>query len=143
MKRFSSFLWAGAAGVFLSACAYTPLYAPKHQAHVMVGAVTVSNPDILPGERRTAQDVSRELKQRFPSLDPNGYSLRVSLFEDLGTLAVQRSATVARAEVVLTATFTLTDAAGTDVLMRTWSLGRLITLKRRLLARNLAGDMPA
>lgn len=102
----------------LSACGYTPLYAPTtaegNQLPVSLGSVTVSNPQVLPGERKTAQEVSRELHQRFPSDDPNLDELTVSLYEDLGTLAVQRSATVARAEVILTATIRLTSKEGAE-----------------------------
>ena len=113
-------LLATAAALALTACGYTPMYAPTSgdpaRGQVIVGSVIAANPSIQAGERRTVQEVTRELHRYFPAKNPNYDVLDISVLEEQSTLAVQRTATVARAQVVLSGRITLTDTEGNRLL---------------------------
>jgi hypothetical protein len=115
----------------LTACGYTPLYAPVGGAElsagsvaanaVSVGSVRMGNPDIAAGERRVAGLVAQRLRLDFPSNGPGGGTdtLDVDITETTETLAVQRSATVARAQIALNGLLRLTGPDGTEKLRTT------------------------
>jgi hypothetical protein len=102
----------------LSACGYTPLYAPVGAGNaaqaaasaVSVGTVRMANPDINVGQRRVAGLVAQRLRLDLPGSGPD--VLDVEIFEATETLAVQRSATVARAQIALIGNLRLTGPDG-------------------------------
>lgn len=104
--------------IFLTGCGYSPLYAPVVNgtgvAPVQVGTVAMAKVETQPGQRLVAQEVSQRLKQAFP--EPNGTTLSVEIFEETTALALERTATVRRAEIALTGALRLVDAAGTEQL---------------------------
>lgn len=107
----------------LAACGYTPLYAPgegaaQASAYVQVGQVQMDLPERNVGQRRVAQTVAQQLKLDFPASGPEMDTAAVGIKETIGTLAVQRSAAIQRAQINLEGTLTLTNPNG-DTLLRT------------------------
>ena len=101
--------------VLLAGCGYTPLYqALPGGAPVAIGEVQIQNPKKLPGERRVAQAVAERLKLDFPRTDPALDTATVSIREQTSTLAVERTATVQRAAITLTASLRITTAEGQE-----------------------------
>ncbi|HEX2859174.1 MAG TPA: hypothetical protein VHP58_03135 [Alphaproteobacteria bacterium] len=107
----------------LTACGYTPLYAPMAggaaSAHkVQVGTVEMGGSKLLPGERRPAQRIAQKLRLDFPDQAATLDLLDVNIHEQTATLAVEKTATTSRAEIIMQATLTLTNPEG-KVLLRT------------------------
>ncbi len=103
--------------IFLASCGYTPLYAPvagSPLAPVQIGAVAMAEVEIQPGQRLVAQEVRQRLAQSFPNT--TGAVLTVEITETTTALALERTAVVRRAQIVLTGKTTLTDAAGETLL---------------------------
>lgn len=101
--------------VLLAGCGYAPLYqALPGGAPVAIGQVQVQNPKKLPGERRVAQAVAERLKLDFPRTDGALDTATVSIREQTSTLAVERTATVQRAAITLTATLRVNGAEGQE-----------------------------
>lgn len=124
--RSSSFPWL-LAPLALVSCGYTPLYAPGEGAaeaaqYVQVGTVSMGvvrteyagglSPDRNVGRRRVAQTVAQQLKLSFPAMGPAADTLSVSIDEDTSALAVQSTAAVQRAQIVLHGHTVLTSAEG-------------------------------
>jgi hypothetical protein len=101
--------------VLLAGCGYAPLYqALPGGAPVSIGQVQVQNPKKLPGERRVAQAVAERLKLDFPRTDGSLDIATVSIREQTSTLAVERTATVQRAAITLTATLWIKTETGEE-----------------------------
>jgi hypothetical protein len=106
--------------LFLASCGYTPLYAPvagqgaAGLAPVQVGVVEMAKVEIEPGQRLVAQEVRQRLAQAFPTGE--GTLLHVSIAEETTALALDTTASVRRAQITLTATVKLADAAGQELL---------------------------
>jgi hypothetical protein len=105
----------------LAGCGYTPLYGPESggaaaSRRVQVGTVEASNVKMLPGERRAAQRVAERLREDFPNAAADMDLLNVHILEQTSTLAVEKTATISRAQVTLDASLTLTSPAGKDLL---------------------------
>lgn len=99
----------------LSACGYNSVYQKTsgfmHQ--VSVGEVVVAQNKKLPGERRIAQLIHRQLSQVFNANSQDTlYTLNIHLEEDRRTLAVLRDATEDRFEVTVEADIELLDDNG-------------------------------
>lgn len=105
-----------ASTLLLASCGYSPLYAPAVSgtglAPVQVGTVAMAKVETEAGQRLVAQEVLQRLKQAFPTAQ--GTTLQVEIFEDTTALALERTATVRRAQITLTGAVTLTDAAGKE-----------------------------
>jgi hypothetical protein len=129
MRRFSSALLL--APLALISCGYTPLYAPGEGAaeaaqYVQIGEIAMGtvkatyatgmNDEHNLGHRRVAQAVAQQLKLDFPASGPEADTLTARINEDTGTLAVQSTAVVQRAQIVLTAFITLTSPNGHTLL---------------------------
>lgn len=132
MRRFSSALLL--APLALVSCGYTPLYAPGEGAaeaaqYVQIGEISMGtvkatyatgmNDEHNLGHRRIAQTVSQQLKLDFPAAGPEADVLTVTINENTGTLAVQSTAVVQRAQIVLTGYITLTSPNGHKLLHTT------------------------
>lgn len=105
----------------VTACGYSPLYAPGAGAssaasRMQVGTVEVAQETKNVGQRRTAQTVAQELKLNFPHTGAQLDTLTVHMTEDTTTLAVQRTAAIQRAEIYLYGDIELTDASGKRLL---------------------------
>jgi hypothetical protein len=104
--------------IFLTGCGYSPLYAPAvgstGLAPVQVGTVAMAKVETQPGQRLVAQEVAQRLKQAYP--EANGTTMSVEIAESTTALALERTATVRRAEITLTGMVRLVDAAGTEQL---------------------------
>lgn len=92
--------------LLLSACGYTPLYAPSEGAataasHAQIGDVSMAHVEYNVGERRVAQTVSQRLQLAFPNQSADMDTVIVRITEDTSTLAVQQTATVQRAQINL------------------------------------------
>lgn len=110
----------------LSSCGYTPLYAPGAGAtnadqKVQVGEVQIQQDHKNVGQRRAAQTVSQDLKLNFPNSGDNFDTVTIYITETTSTLAVQRTATLQRAQINLLGSITLTDANGHKLLVTTVS----------------------
>jgi LPS-assembly lipoprotein len=104
--------------LLLTACGYTPLYAPptggQGLAPIQVGTVAMARVEIQPGQRLVAQEVAQRLQQAFPHTQ--GTTLNVEIAETTTALALERTATVRRAEITLTGTVRLLGATGQEAL---------------------------
>jgi outer membrane lipopolysaccharide assembly protein LptE/RlpB len=102
--------------LILSSCGYQPLYAPAGENlafhRVEVGTVEASNVKLLPGERRAAQRVAQKLRIDYPDAAATLDVLDINITEQTATLAVQKTATTARAEIMLNAHAKLTSPEG-------------------------------
>ncbi|PZP39674.1 MAG: hypothetical protein DI585_03275 [Pseudomonas fluorescens] len=148
-----------ASATVLMSCSYSPLYAPQagasSAAHRMqVGSVGVDLDKRNVGERRVAQTVSQQLKLDFPNAGADMDTLTVAIDEEETTLAVQRTATIQRAEIHLTAHVNLQDADGKTLLTTSLSTSAPYnvestplstetgkTYSRQTAARNLAAEI--
>jgi hypothetical protein len=105
----------------LAACGYTPLYAPAGENlafhKVEVGTVEAGNVKLLPGERRAAQRVAQKLRIDYPDAAATLDVLDINITEQTATLAVAKTATTARAEIILNAHAKLTSPEGKVMLM--------------------------
>ncbi len=112
MRRFAPLLLAG---LFLTGCGYSPLYAPAVAgaglAPVQLGPVAMTSVAIEPGQRLIAQEVRQRLAQSYPGAA--GATLAVELTETTSALALERTATVRRAQIMVAATVQLLGDDGT------------------------------
>jgi hypothetical protein len=123
MKKY---VYVFAALSTLTACGYSPLYAPtlgqgagqgaSFSSRVQVAEVAMFNPEINPAQRRVAGQISQRLRLDFPHTNPSADVLTVSIEETTSALAVQRSASVARAQITLTGYVKLTNPEGAQLL---------------------------
>ncbi len=85
---------------------------------MQVGTVEMGTGKLLPGERRPAQRIAQKLRLDFPDQAATLDLLDVNIQEQTATLAVEKTATTSRAEIILQANLTLTSPEG-KVLLRT------------------------
>lgn len=154
-----SLLAVFASATALSACGYTPLYAPNMGAataadHAQIGLVEMASVKHNVGERRVAQAVEQELKLNYPNTGATLDVVTLSIKEDTTTLAVESTAAVSRAQLNLTGTLVVTTPEGKEVLKTTlgsatsynveatpYSTESGKTFARQTAARNLAAEV--
>lgn len=115
----------------LAACGYAPLYAPVEgdvaaASHVQIGEVTmdsitgVSGQPVTKnvGQRRVAQTVSQRLQLDYPQHAATLDVATISINETTGTLAMQTTSALQRAQINLNGTLTIISPEG-KTLVRT------------------------
>ena len=107
--------------LLLTACGYTPLYAPSYGTatavqHAQIGEVTMAKTAKNVGERRVAQLVSQRLQLAFPYQSAQADTISVEILEDTSTLALSTTAATRRAQINLEGTVTITNPAGKQIL---------------------------
>lgn len=105
----------------LTACGYTPLYAPAEDSmlasgRVQVGTISMMDPKHNVGERRVAQRVSQRLRQDLPQKGAGLDIVNVKLEETVTELAVQQTATLERAQLQLQGYLELLSPEGKQLL---------------------------
>jgi hypothetical protein len=104
--------------LILASCGYSPLYAPVAgggaAVPVHLGSVAMAKVEIEPGQRLVAQEVWQRLAQAFAGAE--GVQLAVEITETTTALALERTATVRRAEIALTGAVQLIGADGKRLL---------------------------
>lgn len=114
---FKSAFLSVAAAVFLTACSqYLPLYAQGAATTLRIGDVQMKEVKNNVGERRIAQQVHRQLKQRFPADVEASYTLFVDIDDATQQLAVDEDGTEQRAMTTLYAYLKVLDQQSKPIL---------------------------
>ncbi|MEM7171734.1 MAG: LPS assembly lipoprotein LptE [Pseudomonadota bacterium] len=108
--------------LFVSACGFRPLYGEKQ---TQPGQATINESlsaiVVYPISDRTGQQMHNLLRDRLNPLgqpDQPVYGLRVSLKEKLKSLGIRRDATATRANLTMTAKYSLVDLRTKKVLFK-------------------------
>lgn len=101
--------------IFLSSCGFQPIHSEKSAASV----AALANFDIaLIGDRKgqmLRNELLKEMQPRGTTLNPR-FSLSVTLAETLSNLAIRKDNAATRANLTLSATFSVTHRAEKDAL---------------------------
>ena len=116
MMRFSPSLAVSMiTTTLLAGCGYSPMYAPAAsttaQPGLALGTIQMAAVSIEPGQRRVAQEVRERLAQSYPDIVADAARIDLTIQEATTTLALQRTATVQRAQINLTGGL---EVKGTD-----------------------------
>ncbi len=105
----------------LAACGFRPLYGEKQTEGETSVTDDLSEIIVYPIEDRTGQQMHNMLRDKInPAGQPDqpSYGLRVDLKERIKSLGIRRDATATRANLTMTATYSLTDLRTKKVLFK-------------------------
>lgn len=106
-------------GLVLSGCGFQPLYAEGDDGLAVTDQLAATR--VQPIQDRVGQQLHNLLRDRLNPLGQPAkplYRLTIQLTERTRSLGIRRDATATRANLTMTAKFTLTDYAGGGVLYR-------------------------